>query len=259
MISELVPPEVQAVWNYRLEDQDGIFIFRQDVPQGATGTTDFVSEGFEFELVGNITPSWRAFLNISKQETIQDNTAPVLSEVVAAFNQLLNTSPLGDWKDDPGRAAPFTFKSRFDLRGNTPLRSILTKDGSVNPELRKWRANLATTYDFEEGILKDSFAGGGIRWQDDVATGYPLIVGSDGNRRPDINRPFLGPSQLNGDLWIGHTRQLTDKIDWKIQLNVRNAFGDSDPIPVVTNPDGNVAVIRNPLPKEIFLTNTFRF
>ena len=49
------------------------------------------------------------------------------------------------------------------------------------------------------------------------------------------------------------------KIDWKIQLNLRNAFGDSDPIPVVTNPDGNVAVLRNSLPQEIFLTNTFRF
>ena len=259
MISELVPPEVQAVWNYRLEDRDGILIFRQDVPPGATGTTDFVAEGFEFELVGNITPSWRAFLNISKQETIQDNTAPVLREVMAAFNQLLNTSPLGDWKDDPGRSAPFTFKSRFDLRGNTPLGSILTKDGSINPELRKWRANLATTYDFEQGFLRGSFAGGGIRWQDGVATGYPLILDSEGNRRPDITRPFFGPSELNGDIWIGHTRKLTDKINWKIQLNLRNAFGDSDPIPVVTNPDGNVAVIRNSLPKNIFLTNTFRF
>ncbi len=92
-----------------------------------------------------------------------------------------------------------------------------------------------------------------------MATGYPLILDSEGNRRPDISRPFLGPSELNGDIWIGHTRKLTDKINWKIQLNLRNAFGDSDPIPVVTNPDGNVAVIRNSLPQEIFLTNTFRF
>jgi hypothetical protein len=48
-------------------------------------------------------------------------------------------------------------------------------------------------------------------------------------------------------------------VDWSIQLNVRNAFGDNDDIPVKTNPDGQVAVIRIPNPRTIYLTNTFRF
>ena len=255
MIRDLVPPEFQQVVNYRLEDGQ----LRSDGIPGLTGTTDFISEGFEFELAGNVTPSWRAFLNISQQETTQDNTAPVLKQIVAAYNNLLDSDPKGQWRDDPGRAAPFTFKSRFDLRANTPLASILAKDGQINPELREWRVNLATTYDFEEGFLKGSFAGVGIRWQDEVATGYPLIANSDGARVPDIGNPLFGSDKLNGDIWIGHTRRLTDKIDWKIQLNVRNLIGDSDPIVVVTNPDGQVAVYRNPLPQEIFLTNTFRF
>ena len=37
-------------------------------------------------------------------------------------------------------------------------------------------------------------------------------------------------------------------------MNVRNAFGDSDNIPVITNPDGRVAIFRNPLPTEVFLS-----
>ncbi|MBC9868522.1 MAG: TonB-dependent receptor, partial [Opitutae bacterium] len=147
----------------------------------------------------------------------------------------------------------------FDLRAATPLAAALAKDGTLNQELRKWRGNLITTYTFDEGMLKGFFAGGGIRWQDGVATGYPFIRNADGVLIPDVGSPFIGPSETNGDLWIGHTRQLTEKIDWKIQLNVRNGFGDSDPIPVVTNPHGEVAVIRNPLPREIFLTNTFSF
>ena len=48
-------------------------------------------------------------------------------------------------------------------------------------------------------------------------------------------------------------------MDWKVQLNVRNAFGDDDYIPVLANPDGQVAVFRNRNPKEFFLTNTFSF
>ena len=38
-----------------------------------------------------------------------------------------------------------------------------------------------------------------------------------------------------------------------------NAFGDDDDIPVKTNPDGQVSVIRIPNPQTIYLSNTFRF
>mgnify|MGYP003318396487 CR=1 FL=1 len=67
------------------------------------------------------------------------------------------------------------------------------------------------------------------------------------------------PTELNFDVWFSYRRQLNDKMDWKVQLNVRNAFGDDDYIPVLANPDGQVAVFRNPNPKEFFLTNTFSF
>jgi len=59
-----------------------------------------------------------------------------------------------------------------------------------------------------------------------------------------------GTRKLRGSDW---------EVNWKIQLNIRNAFGDHDVIPVVTNPDGQLAVFRNSLPTETFLTNTFSF
>ena len=253
----LVPDKLQSIRNFRVIDGE-----LESDPGGTAATTDFVAEGFEFEMMGNISENWRVFLNIAEQETVQDNTAPALQEYMAGYQANLDASPIQDWLGDPFRVpggSTFTFQGWFDLNAATPLAAALAKDGTLNQELRKWRANLITTYDFSEGMLKGFFAGGGIRWQDGVATGYPLVQSPDGVLVPDVNRPFIGPSESNGDLWIGYTRQLTDKIDWKIQLNVRNAFGDSDPIPVVTNPHGEVAVIRNPLPREVFLTNTFRF
>ncbi len=250
----LVPDRLQSIRNFRVVDGE------VESEAGGTGaTTDFVAEGFEFEMIGNITQNWRVFLNIAKQETVQDNTAPALKEIVGAYQANLGASPIQNWGADPDNQSPLSFQGFFDLRAATPLAAALAKDGTLNQELRKWRGNLITTYDFSEGMLKGFFAGGGIRWQDGVATGYPLIANAEGVRIPDIGRPFIGPSELNGDLWIGYSRKLTDKIDWKIQLNGRNIFGDSDPITVVTNPDGRVAVIRNPLPTEVFLTNTFRF
>jgi hypothetical protein len=72
----------------------------------------------------------------------------------------------------------------------------------------------------------------------------------------------MGPEELNGDAWLAYERPIRlggRKINWKIQLNARNLVGGNDYIPVVTNPDGTVAVVRNPPTKEFFLTNTFRF
>lgn len=127
-------------------------------------------------------------------------------------------------------------------------------------EQREWRANAVTNYNFSEGRFKGFGVGAAARWQSRAATGYPLVLSSEGIPLPDLANPFWGPDQLNGDLWISYERKiLDDKIDWKIQLNARNAFGDNDIIPVITNPDGQLAIFRNSLPREVFLTNTFRF
>lgn len=77
---------------------------------------------------------------------------------------------------------------------------------------------------------------------------------------PDITQPFYDDGLFSGDLWVGYEKKLMDgKIDWKVQLNIRNAFGDNDDIPVKTNPDGQVAVIRIPNPRTISISNSFRF
>ena len=87
-----------------------------------------------------------------------------------------------------------------------------------------------------------------------------MNINADGIQVPDLSRPFFGPDELNGDFWVNYSRPiLDDKVNWKIQLNVRNLIGDDDMIPVVTNPNGVVAITRNPNPQEFFLTNTFSF
>jgi hypothetical protein len=84
-------------------------------------------------------------------------------------------------------------------------------------------------------------------------------MSSDGILLPVLDKAFFGPDEWNVDLWASYSKPITDKIDWKIQLNVRNALGDDDMIPVVINPDGKVAVARNPNPMDVYISNTFRF
>jgi hypothetical protein len=108
--------------------------------------------------------------------------------------------------------------------------------------------------------LKGWGVGVGARWQSAVATGYPAFVGSDGTPMPDLAHPFMSGDELNGDTWLSYKRKLSKgRVGWRIQLNIRNAIGSDKPIPVFTNPNGEIALVRVPPQTEWILTNTFRF
>lgn len=229
-----------------------------DPLSGRIATSNFLAEGFELDVSISPTSNWRIGINVSQQETIQNNTATVLDEVANTIKDGLIDAGLWDLNDAP-LLGGWTFNNRYTRDAILPVAGARIKDGQVSPEQREWRANAFTNYKIKEGALKGVGIGGALRWQDKVATGFKLIRDSDGNQVPDLSSPFMGSDDLAGDLWLSYERKLTDKIDWKIQLNIRNLIGEDDYIPVVTNPDGSLAVVRNPNPQETFLTNTFKF
>ena len=65
--------------------------------------------------------------------------------------------------------------------------------------------------------------GAGYRCEDKKILGYGLSLNPDTNTyTPDTAKPLKGDSTDHVDLWVGYSRKLTDKIDWRIQLNLRN-------------------------------------
>ena len=90
----------------------------------------------------------------------------------------------------------------------------------------------------------------GYRIQNDPTTGEPNFI---------LDNPYPGPSESNLDLWLGYDMKLTDKIDWRIQLNVYNVGDDESLIPLTTQPDGTPAGYRIS-PTQIWrVTSTFKF
>ena len=253
-----LPSEIQSRRNLRIDPTSGELL---DEPNpGQTSIQDFVTEGFEVDITANLTDNWRVFLNVGQQESVRSNIALAIRDVSSQIFSNIKASPIGQWADTPARSEGQTFESRFLAIVAAPLGKIAAQDGQLAQELREWRVNAVTTYTFDEGLLAGFTAGGGVRWQDENAIGYPNIFNADGEIIPDLARPFMGEAQLNGDVWVSYRRPIfDDKIDWKIQFNVRNAFGDNDGIPIAINPDGKLAAIRNPQPMEAFLTNTFSF
>jgi len=253
-----LPAEVQAVRQLRIDPATGEQ-FSEPNP-GQSATQDFISKGFEVDLTANLTPNWRVFLNAAKQESSVSNIALPFREIAQEYMANIQSSPIGTWIDSPALGEGQSFESRFIAIVNAPLGAIAAKDGQLAREMRKWRFNAVTSYSFTDGAFDGLTLGGGVRWQDNNAIGYPNLLNAEGQIIPDLARPYLGPDQLNADLWVGYGKPIrNEKIDWKIQLNIRNAFGDDDPIPVAINPDGALAVIRNSQPQEFMLTNTFSF
>ncbi len=133
-------------------------------------------------------------------------------------------------------------------------------EGTASPELRKWRFNLVTSYDFTVGKLKGLTVGAGYRWQDKVAIGYrPLATDNPNVITYDLANPYMGPREDAIDLWVGYSRKLTSKIDWHVQLNVRNVGDGNRLIPLTTQPDGTPAAWRIAPSQSWTLTNTFKF
>ncbi|MEO5960329.1 MAG: hypothetical protein ABIZ49_06000, partial [Opitutaceae bacterium] len=77
--------------------------------------------------------------------------------------------------------------------------------------------------------------------------------------RPQLDKAFYGPAERNVDLWIGYKRQLTKRIGWRAQLNVRNVGKNDDLIPINVQPDGTPVGYRIAPVQTWSLSNTLEF
>ncbi len=239
---------------------------------GIAATGEFVAEGMEIELTANPTDNWTIIFNATRQESIRDNTG------VAAEQLLFNTpvedgrSIIENWLElwtvplfeagtfNPGPDTTGTLRN-FTLREIVnPYNGVKLQDGAPAQELREWRYNLVTNYAFDEGVLDGVNIGGAYRWQDKVAIGFPLTADEQEQVIIDVNNPHFGPTTSNVDFWIGYRRTLFDgKINWKLQLNVRNALSDDDLIPIFTQPTGEEVVFRISESRLWTIRSTFSF
>lgn len=229
-------------------------------PQGFTVTADTESKGYEFELTANPLPNWRISFNASETTAVRNNFGgPALDSFMSFMqSQLVNA----DGTPTPaGKLAQFGNAAQFSLFTNqwVPLLAqyqlVKAQQGATVPELRKWRYNIINNYTFTKGALRGFGVGGAYRWQDKVGIGYPIKA--DGTY--DTTKPFYGPSEDGLDLWVSYERKVTNKVNWKVQLNGRNLLAKDGLIPITVEPDGSWAAARIKPTQEWFVTNTFSF
>jgi hypothetical protein len=234
-----------------------------------TDTTDYAARGHEIELVFNPSAQLRLLTNAAYQNTVQENIAPFTRALIArlrpawdALADLPRTNyPSGFVAGSPLPANVETVGQFVSSTIYVPFSSMVASEGSSAAEQRRWRVNAVAHYAFaREGGLKGWSIGGGVRWQSRVGIGYPATYRPDGAAFIDIAHPYYGPAETNVDMFTGYTRRLWKaRIEWKIQLNVRNALGRDEAIPITAQPNGSTASARIPPEQRWYLTNTFFF
>ena len=264
-----IPPELQAARNFRVDTlESGERVDINDPIRGLNSTQDFVATGREIEVIGRLTQNLSLRINVAQQQTVITNIGPIAIPLALKIRDILAqplpTSP-GGWglerlRDSPFQVETGTIGTRYDAVIRQ-MRIQQGRDGQRSQEQREWSFNSTLRYDFREGLLRGFRVGGGLRFQDEVAAGYPNKE-VDGVVVPDVLNPWLGPDQWFGDFFMRYEKKIFDnKVDWAVQFNARNLYRSegSQDIPIYLNPDGAVALTRIPVEQQYFLTNSFRF
>jgi hypothetical protein len=229
-------PLFEDTWVTRGDWQNPETNIRVGRPSGHRFTEDAISEGWEFEFTANPTSNWRIAINASKTEAIRDQVpGPSFLAMSAFIDDAIMNTPAGEmpifWSASPGVRI-----NRYPTFRGDYLK-LLALNGQLQPEVRKWRANLITNYSFREGRLNGVGLGGAFRWEDAAAVDYLPSV--EDENLPDITDPVLDSGTQTLDLWVSYNRRLSEKVNWRIQLNVYNAFGENELVPLSTDPFGN--------------------
>ncbi len=226
----------------------------------------------------NPTKNWRILVNFAKTESIQSDLLPATRELRARLDPVVKAlanrpkfAAAANYvfpREENCKIASLdaldgsqTFAQFFAASVDVPLANQLAAEGVRTPEIRKYRVNLVTNYTFNrDSRFKGSGVGTGIRWQDKVGIGYPVNYTSTGSVFIDRQKPYWGPDELNVDFFASYGRKLwRNRLDWKVQLNVRNAIGQGDLIPITAQPDGSPAAVRLAPDRRWYLTNSFNF
>ena len=250
--------------------------------QNIVSTMDNVSKGWEYELTAQPMKNWNIALNYSKTQATKTNIDPVTQQFMAA-NLAFYQGPGGQLRlwganqtagytaiTNPGQTPIVYSFTTGQQSGSTvgpgwianvynPYLVTASSQGQSAPEISPWRLNVVTTYTFDRGIAKGAFVGGAVRMEAGRILGYRLNAD---NSILDVHQPLMGPNDRYFDLWLGYNKKIdfaSSKINWRIQLNLRNVGTKSNLVPARYEPDGTLALARIEQGMTWQLTNSFEF
>jgi hypothetical protein len=254
-------------------------------------TQDSKSKGTEVQITFNPSRNWTMKVTGSKSRATYTNVAPQYDDWLAVRLPIWETIGASDIPNftDPNTGRAYSL-SRFwtgygfadvarveNTDGNTSPQAYFNNvvqsqvalakalEGAVSPMQRVYHASFLTNYTFREGRFKGFSLGGSQRWESKAAIGFFGKVGDPVNAPTvinlnDVSRPIYDDGNHYTDLWFAYSRRIwSDKIGFKLQLNINNAFEGGRLMPTQVNFDGTPWAFRIIDPRQFILTATFSF
>jgi hypothetical protein len=217
-------------------------------------TVDTLSKGEEFELSAQPIRNWNITVNYSRTFATHENIDALTASFMAQLTQFFN-GPGGQLRI--WGAGGSAIQSNWIENVYNPYLVEVNSQGQSAPEVAPWRLNAITTYQFDRGKLKGYFIGGALRVEAGRIEGYQY---SPTLGTLDVTKPWMGPNDTHVDLWFGYSRRIfANKINWRIQANLRNVGESTRLVASQYQPDGSLALERIQEGMTWELTNAFDF
>lgn len=223
----LVQEYINAIWTTIANGGPGSTVVDQHMAGGAD-TQAVVSEGYEFEVVANLTPNWRLMFNLNKTENtttgIDSRLQWYVDQNKAEWNQ--HRALKYDNGRPPGNVGDNTVGALVDDLANL-IAIDRAAEGLQKTGARPWAANLFTSYDFKTGPLNGFTFGGGVNYRGEAVLG---IDTSD----PLNYKSVKGRSYYLASAMAAYRTRIYGR-DVRFQLNVDNLFDNDDPQVLASN------------------------
>jgi hypothetical protein len=220
------------------------------VPSVYSDTAARRAEGYEFEMVANVTTAWRVLGNISFQNAVQgDGYADTRAFIEAnntLFGQILSdagaTVTNGVAAVNPGvtpATSPDVNNAVVSYNALQAAYVNLTPADQKVARLAEITANLFTDYTIQTGPLKNFRAGAGVNYRGREVIGYrggdtiinpanPAQTIDDPN--VDATTPVYRPDYYTVTAVLGYSFKLMDKYPVRLDFTVSNLLDEDMPL-----------------------------
>jgi len=260
-----------SIWEVLVANPDVTGLSQADYDNnlviGTGGTTDKTVEGYEFAITANPTRNFRLNLRYSYTDGFRSNSYPDAHlyrdgdaeglfygrQALPYFESLIAANPsVGALTASPGEEGGSTLAAIIaDFRDDLAVQDRIDGVSLAGNTLHK--GNIFANYSFREGRLKGLSVGAGVRYVG------PRDLGLGEDAEGNLFK-LEGSSVTSADVKVGYRLgDFAGLSNVRLQLNVKNALNNQDPLINRKNSDGSVRSVTFARPRAIRLTSTFDF
>jgi iron complex outermembrane recepter protein len=186
----------------------------KQIPVNPIEVINYKGQGFEFEMVANLTREWRLIANFSLPETEVQNGWANTNAYIAKYRSI--------WEAARDAQTNTTVRNRMTTDLNTvAARQVSVSNGRSLPGTFDYTANLFSTYEFRDGPMKGFRIGGGANFRGERVVESRARVATD----PDSLIYNTQPGYATYSALLGYRTKIGG-VRMDLQLNVDNLLNE---------------------------------